>query len=74
MLKRAIKYICLVYNVTVQLVLEAVEQSEEDIFEGVQALRCDALYCTRGIADLLDFQDNQLILQDMSLFWSDFEQ
>lgn len=56
------------YNIPFQGLLEALRESGEDIFEGVQALIFDPAYNTRRITKLSNSEPERLILQDMSHF------
>lgn len=68
MLNRAIKYVCLVYNVLFQGLVEAMKQSGENKFERVQALICHLPYNTRWMALLSYLEHERLSQQYMSSF------
>lgn len=57
---------CMVYEVLFQRLLEAVEQTGEDISEGVHAAICDLLYNIRRTAELPNWERDRLSVQDMS--------
>lgn len=67
-LEWATKSACLVYDVPFLRLLEAVEQSNEDIFQGVQAGIYDPPYSTPRNAELSNSENDWLIVQDMSHF------
>lgn len=60
------KSLYILYNVLIQELLEAVEQSVEDIREGAHAVIGDPLYKTSRIAELPNSEQDRLVLQDMS--------
>lgn len=64
----ALKSVRMVSKVQLQRLLEAVNQSSEDIIEGVHVVLCDTPYSTRRIAVLPNSEHDRLSLQDMSHF------
>lgn len=67
-LKQTMKPLCLVYDVPFEGLLDALEQSGGDIYEGMQAVICDSRHNTRHIAKLSNSVHYLLVLQDMSRF------
>lgn len=64
----AMMFLCFLYYVPFQGLLEALEQSGDDIFEGVHSVMCNPPYNTRRIMELSNSKHNWIILQDMILF------
>lgn len=65
---RAMKYVCLVYEFPFKALQEAVEQSDEDIFDVLPAVTCDPSYNTRQMAKLSKLELDVLSLQCMRSF------
>lgn len=53
-LKQSMLYLCIVNDIPFQVLLEAVQELDEDIFEGVLVVTCDPRNITR-IAELSNF-------------------
>lgn len=62
------KSVGMVYNVRFQKLLEAVEQSGNDISKGVDAVICLSLYKTFRIAELSYSEHDRLGIKDISQF------
>lgn len=66
--QNVMKSVCMVYDVPPEMLLEALEHSDEDTSEGVQAVIWDPMYNTRQTGKLSNLNYNQLNLKDMKNF------
>lgn len=62
-LKWAIKSMVLLYSTPFQVLLDDMEQTDKDIFEGIQAVICNDLYHIGHIAQSSNLWSNCLSLQ-----------
>lgn len=57
-------------EVTIQMIVKAVEDFGNEICKGVNSVICDTQHCSCGIATLLHSDPDSLSAQNGSHFWS----
>lgn len=60
-------YVCYIYDVPFQELLNAVEQTGDIIARGVDAILYDPPYNTQQIADYANSEHNQLVPEDTNI-------